>query len=264
MSTDRAITQSHRYNLPSRHSAVQAAFLFTATGDRGKHVAFHEHEALELVYYVQGKGRSTVGTDKNRVAPHIFTITPAGVQHDQYNDSKMISICLGIIGSGLEDLQGCWVDHTEEVHAGVVRLLAEVQQQQSGFETVCEGLTLEIIGLVRRAAESKSTRPSKERVVARAIDLIQQHKGRISVASLSRELYLSKDYLRHLFQEYAGDSPMRHIISARIDLAKTLLDRHDLSIAEIATQAGFDNPYYFSRIFKQVTGLAPSHYRSAM
>ncbi len=255
-------SEPHRYSLPARHSRVRLEFFFAVTGARGNHVPFHSHEAMELVYYVKGKGKSTIGRKSCAVGPFIFTITPAGIRHDQYNDSELTSICLGITGSGLEDLRGCWMDHEEKVHDAVVRLLAEMQRQQPEFETVCEGLTLEVVGLVRRAAGSRPERQSREHVVSRAIDLIRQRKGDVSVAGLSRELYVSKDYLRHLFQEYAGDSPMRHIISVRIERAKNLLDRHDLSIAEVAARAGFDNPYYFSRIFKQVTGMTPSGYRS--
>jgi two-component system response regulator YesN len=47
----------------------------------------------------------------------------------------------------------------------------------------------------------------------------------------------------------------------RIDRAKELLDFTDKSIAEIAEASGFSNQNYFTRTFKKITGMTPSHYR---
>lgn len=50
--------------------------------------------------------------------------------------------------------------------------------------------------------------------------------------------------------------------SIRISRAQDLLSSSDLSVSEIAAQTGFDSVYYFSRHFKQSTGLTPKAYRS--
>jgi len=45
-------------------------------------------------------------------------------------------------------------------------------------------------------------------------------------------------------------------------LACRLLDRGDAEVRQVAEQLGYDDPYYFSRLFRKVVGMAPSHYRA--
>jgi len=65
----------------------------------------------------------------------------------------------------------------------------------------------------------------------------------------------------YLFKRHFGISPMAHLAELRIQRAKELLGRTDLSIKEISWQLGFDDPLYFSRMFKKVAGVAPTKYR---
>ena len=54
---------------------------------------------------------------------------------------------------------------------------------------------------------------------------------------------------------------MQYIISLRITSAMNMLDNTDYSMARIAEAVGYDNPLYFSRIFKKHTGMSPSDYK---
>jgi two-component system response regulator YesN len=56
---------------------------------------------------------------------------------------------------------------------------------------------------------------------------------------------------------------MRHLIQARIERAGDLLADPGLSVKEVARRSGFESPYYFSRLFRKVTGRTPSEFRSA-
>jgi transcriptional regulator GlxA family with amidase domain len=141
-------------------------------------------------------------------------------------------------------------------------LAQEVELRQPGHELVCKGLLYEVGGLVRRIAQANVRPPRKKALVGRAMEIIQRNAGAVSVADLAGRLYVSKDYLRHLFQEYTNRSPIQHIIQARIEKARDLLGQRDVSVKEIAAQCGFDNEYYFSRLFRKVTGTTPSQYRS--
>ena len=98
-------------------------------------------------------------------------------------------------------------------------------------------------------------------MVDQALGIIRQVEGRVTVAELSETLYVSHDYLRHLFKEYSSKSPMKHIIEVRLDKAKHLLRETVDPVAKVAARAGFDNPYYFSRLFKQVVGKTPTTFR---
>ena len=54
---------------------------------------------------------------------------------------------------------------------------------------------------------------------------------------------------------------MQYIVSLRISTAKGYLDNSNKAINEIANIVGYDNPLYFSRLFKKHTGITPSEYK---
>ena len=54
---------------------------------------------------------------------------------------------------------------------------------------------------------------------------------------------------------------MQYIISLRFANATNLLENTDYNIKEIAKTVGYDDPYYFSRLFKKCTELSPVGYR---
>lgn len=85
----------------------------------------------------------------------------------------------------------------------------------------------------------------------------------IKIASIAKMLNYNRSHLYKKFSSAYGISPKKYLLNYRIEMSKPLLsDRtRKLSVAEAAYMVGFNNPLYFSRIFKQITGLAPSTYR---
>lgn len=74
------------------------------------------------------------------------------------------------------------------------------------------------------------------------------------------EMYLRQIFIRN-FKLYTGFTPMQYILSKRIYNAEALLQNTQYNITEIAQIVGYDNPLYFSRIFKKLKGISPSEYR---
>ena len=72
---------------------------------------------------------------------------------------------------------------------------------------------------------------------------------------------MSESYFRARFKEWAGMSPVEYRNRQRISYACGFLRNTSNQINEIARQVGFDDAFYFSRVFQQVTGLSPSDYR---
>ena len=82
-----------------------------------------------------------------------------------------------------------------------------------------------------------------------------------SLESLAKDASLSKSRFSHLFQESLGLSPMEHLESLRIRHAKELLFISSKTLAEIADECGFQNAFYFSRVFKKTVGIPPGQFR---
>ncbi len=74
-------------------------------------------------------------------------------------------------------------------------------------------------------------------------------------------LHISVDRFNHIFKEATGVSPYSYIISLRLENACALLSNTRLKISTVAESSGFDNPLYFTQLFKKRKGVTPSTYR---
>ena len=77
-------------------------------------------------------------------------------------------------------------------------------------------------------------------------------------------LIYSEDYIRYIFKNKTGFSPLDFLTKLRIEHAQKLLDIYgdNISVAEVAEACGFDDSVYFSRRFKQFTSLSPTQYKN--
>jgi len=242
---------------------MKLEFCFSSVIAPGGVVASHAHNVLEIVYYKAGAGVIAFDGQEWKFAEHVFHIAPARVAHRQVNRTKMEAICVGVSGSGLEDLSGTWHDHGGQLLHPLEELLKELNGRKKSFELVANGLLGQIVGLCRRViadGASGGGENGKGRI-DQALHIIRQREGKISVEDLSGTLYISKDYLRHLVKKNTGQSPLRHIIESRMEKARHLLETTDLTVSQIADECGFNDVYYFSRFFKRNARLPPAAFR---
>lgn len=89
----------------------------------------------------------------------------------------------------------------------------------------------------------------------------QNYREKINVTKIAKLYNLERRRLAYLFEKHTGLSPNTYITEYRISKSKELLERAELSIAEVAERVGYDDCFYFSRVFKKQTGVAPTTYR---
>ena len=82
-----------------------------------------------------------------------------------------------------------------------------------------------------------------------------------TAASDRKALNVSKSYLSARFSEETGMTITDCIAERRIENAQELLENTVIPIQDIASQCGYDNPAYFTRLFKKKTGITPGIYR---
>lgn len=83
-----------------------------------------------------------------------------------------------------------------------------------------------------------------------------------------RRMPFNYDYLRKQFREKMGLTPLKYMTSLRMKKAKSMLSvagvwDSSMTVAEVAANCGFDDPLYFSRVFKKYYGCAPSEFIKA-
>ena len=82
----------------------------------------------------------------------------------------------------------------------------------------------------------------------------------ITSEKLSSIVGCSPSHLRAVFRKTYGDSPIKYLNKVRVEHAKEMLSSNVFTIEEIALSCGFQNVYYFSRVFKEYTGISPGKY----
>jgi transcriptional regulator GlxA family with amidase domain len=83
----------------------------------------------------------------------------------------------------------------------------------------------------------------------------------LQVATLAAQANISASHFFALFKRRIGCAPIDCFIRLRMQHACRLLDETVMSVKEVAATLGYDDPFYFSRIFKSVIHVAPSEYR---
>jgi len=99
------------------------------------------------------------------------------------------------------------------------------------------------------------------RQIEPAVTYMEQHMfdPSMKIGELHRLCGISDTYFRRLFVAQFGVSPKKYVINKRITQAKSILDGGEFSsIGEVAALSGFDDPLYFSKVFKQTYGAPPS------
>lgn len=87
------------------------------------------------------------------------------------------------------------------------------------------------------------------------------HKN-ISTTIIAKELNLNANYISQLFKKETGDTYSNYLANLRIEKAKELLVETELSLSEICEKIGYNDYFYFLKIFKKQVGVSPSNYRA--
>jgi AraC-like DNA-binding protein len=125
----------------------------------------------------------------------------------------------------------------------------------TAFAGLVAGLYSEQAGTCKQALRSNTITVSFRQLLS------AQYKILKSPADYARKLNLSLSYLNETVKANTG-FPVSHWIQQETMLeARRLLYYSKISIKEIAYQLGYDDPTYFSRLFKKVVGLSPGEYR---
>jgi len=93
-------------------------------------------------------------------------------------------------------------------------------------------------------------------------DFIQAHVDQeISLAEMAATLNLSQYHFCRLFKQSTGITPHQYLTRCRVEKAKQLLSKPELTITDIAFAVGFSNHSSFTRLFRQYVGVTPKAFR---
>ncbi|MBW4084758.1 response regulator [Paenibacillus sp. S150] len=132
------------------------------------------------------------------------------------------------------------------------------QKNISGLKTCMLSL---FYNLSTHVAGKNTSKNSK--TINRIRAIVQEGYAReLSIARIAEEVFLTPNYISLIFKKETGETLTDYITKIRIGKAKELLHTTDLKIMEISERVGYENPHYFSTVFKKNVGVHPLKYRS--
>ncbi len=125
-----------------------------------------------------------------------------------------------------------------------------------------KSVAYEVLSDLSYYCKNKLQFPRKFQIISKGIRYIEEdEKQELSIKEIATMCNVSEIYFRKLFKSYAGISPNEYRLRTKISKAKQYLEHENMSIATIAEICGFNDPAYFSRQFKKITGVSPIKFK---
>ena len=143
------------------------------------------------------------------------------------------------------------------------QMIMELQFRRHNFLDLLRINLKSLLILAGRAMKEwgdNSSSAQNEAEVA-ALYFAENYTRPISVRDYAAKRHISECYFNKIFKETFNVTPMQYVISLRISGAKKLLESSGFDVIRVASAVGYDDPYYFSRLFKKHTGWCPTEYR---
>ncbi|GGF06088.1 AraC family transcriptional regulator [Hymenobacter cavernae] len=230
-----------------------------------------------LLYCVQGSGWYQLNHEaKCALHTNQWVILPAQVPHKYAADetTPWTIYWLHFTGSQATDLYAYLQGNAPACPATVL----PTEERFQLFETIFLQLTLSatLAGVVQASARlthflltllpaaDPFARPTTAGSVAQSIQFMREHlAGSFSVQELAAQAGLSASHYSAMFRAQVGRPPIVFFNFLKVQAACQQLTYSNLRIKEIAAQLGFEDVYYFSRVFTKVMGLSPRQFRQA-
>ena len=230
----------------------------------------------QLLYVVSGKAHFYFD-DAERIvtAGHMVLFQPRQEQHYEYFGTDKTEVYwVHFTGSNVKNILRRYdipLD-TPVFHSGASAIYAylfkeminELQTCRTGYEELLAMYLRQILILVQRTRQehrtSINTHIQEEMEYARRY-FNEHYNEQISIEDYAQSRNMSVSWFQRSFKQIVNYSPMQYILTIRMNNAASLLESTDYSMAEISAIVGYDNPLYFSRLFKKQKGVSPSEYR---
>ena len=255
--------------------------------DIGAYPSAHHHyverkegiSTAVLIYCLSGRGSIEIDNSIQKIRPGQLAIIPPHTPHIyQAEKQDPWSICwIHFSGSQTQAVSDSLklTTHKPSLFVPDTRIIRDA------FENIyaCLNYHYSDAGLLAMSSEllrlfslaklhqgfPRIQRQSAEKRVVSTLAFMEQHLDMpLTLDAMAAHSGQSLPYFTKLFRQRTNQSPMAYFIQLKIRKACELLDQTDSTIREIATQLGYDDPYYFSRIFKKTQGCSPAAYRRSV
>lgn len=243
--------------------------------------SFHDRERRSgssqhiLLYCLDGKGYVEIGKKRYDLKPHTYFIIPKGVAH-HYGTSNSDPWSIYWVHFCGDNSNILLSRYTRDLDPEV-QLVPYDEQRIELFNLIFSMLennystrNIELVNIKMQELlcsfiYHEELYPSYYTTdyISSSIRFMKENLDQsFSIQELASRLNYSVSHYSDLFKKKTGCSPIHYFNQLKIQKSCQYLYFTDLNIKEICVKTGFDDPYYFSRMFKKLMGLSPSKYRS--
>jgi len=232
----------------------------------------------QLIYITKGKGHFQWLTKEGDVSEATVEAGTAiilfpGIWHSYAPDKNTgwNEYWVGFRGDIPENLQKKMMVDSEKplspigLHEDLIsdykEIFKVIEEEPPAFQMIICGIILKMLGRVTSLNQGGGMAHGTERAVRMAKIYFEEHlEGELIMEDLLDCVGMSYSAFQRSFKDYTGLSPYQYFLQLKIHEACRLLLDH-VPVKDIAYRLSFENPYYFSRLFKKKTGLSPTQWQ---
>jgi AraC-like DNA-binding protein len=234
-----------------------------------------ENEII-FFYCIKGRGWCEVEGRRHEILPGQLVVMPAKMErrYATYGERSwsLIWIQLAEITTEAFDSKTSLIPQTTTLEA------AENAQALALFQAVLQALELPsqqcLLQVSQMAADLLDSATAGQRKscqletdtagrIGRTVEYMKDHLNEsLRAATLAGVANMSLPHYFAQFKRIMGGSPIDYLIKLRMEHARRLLSETSWSVKEVAVSLGYDDPLYFSRVFKSINQAAPSDFRA--
>ena len=251
---------------------------------KGYPTAYSWHEQLEVIYVTSGRLICECDFIRYECGEgDIVIINPCEAHVIRYLDRPSYYLCLMVdpsLYSGRGDISGVkyiqpmsdrrvrfhnLITDNPKAKSALIKLFEEYESAAPAYEMAVKGHLLCFLSeLFRSELDEGGTRhtQSNSGSISPALRYVSEHyTEEVSLDSLSAACCMNRSYFCRRFKEITGRTPIAYVNEYRLTKARSLLASDESSVSEIATECGFSDSNYFSRLFTKCYGISPLKFR---
>ncbi len=232
---------------------------------------------FQLLYIASGKAYFHFGSEENETvvtAGHMVLYRPREMQKYEYYAIDQTEVYwVHFTGSDVTNLlrkyeipikEHVFYTGTSPEYQWIFRqMIQELQNCRENYQMLLTMLLGQIFIHINRQLKegNKATSYMLEETERATRYFSENYNKPICIEEYAESRHVSACWFIRQFKHYTGMPPMQYILSIRIANAQNLLETTAYTVSEIAAIVGYDNPLYFSRLFKKQLGMSPTEYR---
>lgn len=234
--------------------------------DSMKVVESHSHSCFEIGYVIDGKYDIYLDNDSTSLQPYnLFFYSPNCIHGSSYygqsNHHGHVVWFEAEYNKNIEPR--CFIsrDSSNTMHWLFNQIIVEAKNHDIGSDLIINNLIATILLYTKRIAYSSRSSSMNELIHDAVAYIDINYAAPLNVTQLAEMVNVSKPYFHKMFRSQIGITPLQYLNNVRIQHAKKLLLSSGMSIEEVSTTVGIEDPLYFSRLFKKETGYAPRDWK---